>query len=179
MFHKHGRVMKAIIVVLSLLTMIAVTMLGVTLSSYVKELQLFGSGWLGPKYFAFELDSDGGTKSLAPGENTEYDFYVHNFDANGTAQVPLHVSIEITYPPQLAESGAIKAELYRGGSLLASSTGTGSLNVTGNTLPANAATTDHYTLRLTWVDANLAVLGTKVSQTFDPSTISISVSGYQ
>ncbi len=179
MSHKHGRVVKGIIVVLSLLTMIAVSMLGVTLSSYVKELQLFGSGWLGPKYFAFELDSDGGTKSLAPGEAVDYDFYVRNYDANGTAQVPLHVSVEITYPAQLAGSGAIKAELYREGSFLASSTGTGSLNVTGNTLPANSATTDHYTLKLTWVDADLTLLGTMVSQTFDSSTINISVSGYQ
>ena len=59
--------MKEIIVVLSLLTMIAVSMLGVTLSSYVKELQLFGSGWLGPKYFAFELDSDGGNEKPCAG----------------------------------------------------------------------------------------------------------------
>lgn len=179
MFPKRNRLLKLVIVVLSLLAVIAVSMLSVTLSAYVKELQLFGGGWVGPKYFAFDIGNDAGTKSLAPGETVSYDFSVSNFDGNGVAQVPLHVSIEIAYPAQLAGTGAIRADLYHGGSLLASDTGSGSLAATGETLPANSATTDSYTLSLTWIDSDMTLLGDKVGETFDPSTISISVSGYQ
>ncbi|MFH0793667.1 MAG: hypothetical protein ABIG45_00520 [Bacillota bacterium] len=170
---------KPLLAVLSLLAVIAISMLGITLSAYVKELQLFSNGWLGPKYFAFETQSDGSTKSLAPGESVTYDFTVCNHDGNGVSQVPLHVSIEIDYPGQLAGSGAIQAELLREGSLLASDQGTGSLAVTGATLPAGTATTDHYTLKLTWVDSDMVYLGELKSTEFDPSVISIRVSGYQ
>jgi len=179
MSNKFRIFLKPLIVVLSLLAVIAVSMLSVTLSAYVKELQLFGSGWVGPKYFAFDIDSDGSTKNLAPGESVSYDFNVSNFDDSGVAQVPLHVSIEIDYPAQLAGTGSIQADLYHGGSLLASDTGTGSLAATGETLPANSATTDSYTLSLTWIDSDMVMLGDMVNETFDPSTINIKVSAYQ
>jgi hypothetical protein len=179
MFPERKRLLRPLIVILSLLAVIAVSMLSVTLSAYVKELQLFNGGWVGPKYFAFNIDSDGSTKSLAPGESVSYNFSVCNFDGSGVAQVPLHVSIEIAYPPQLAGTGVIRADLYHGGTQLASDTGSGSLAVTGVTLPANSATTDSYTLTLTWLDSDMVFLGDRVNESFDPSTINISVSGYQ
>ncbi len=176
---ERKKYVKPLLAVLSLLAVIAISMLGITLSAYVKELQLFSDGWLGPKYFAFESESDGGTKSLAPGESVTYDFTVRNYDDSGVAQVPLHVSIEIDYPGQLAGNGALQAELLREGLLLASDLGTGSLAVTGTTLPAGIATIDHYTLKLTWVDSDMVYLGDIQSNDFDASVISIRVSGYQ
>jgi hypothetical protein len=176
---KHGKLMKSLMVVLSLMAIIAVSMLSVTLSSYVKQLQLFGDGWMGPKYFAFDVDSVGNAQNLAPGETVSYDFDVRNFDDNGVTQVPLHVAIEIDYPVQLADTGVIQADLYQSGSHLASDSGSGTLAATGATMPANSATTDTYTLTLTWLDSDLTYLGDNVSTVFDPSDISIRVSGYQ
>lgn len=176
---KRSRFRKPLIVVLSFLAVISVSMLGVTLSSYVKQLQLFGEGWVGPKYFAFEVDSSGTQQSLAPGETVTYDFTVSNYDGQGVAQVPLHVSIEIDYPTQLAGTGAILAELYYNGTVLASDTGSGFLTAAGSTMPANTATTDTYSLKLTWQNADMVLLGDIQSTLFDPSSINIRVSGYQ
>jgi hypothetical protein len=156
-----------------------VSMLGITLSSYVKQLQLFGEGWVGPKYFAFEVDSNSSQKSLAPGETVTYDISVSNHDNQGVAQIPLHVSIEIEYPTQLAGTGAILAELYYNGTVLASDTGTGLLTAVGATMPANTSTTDIYSLKLTWQNADMVLLGDIQSTIFDPSSIDIRVSGYQ
>ncbi len=175
----RNKIWKALMVVLSLMAMIAVSMLGVTMSSYVKELQLFGDGWMGPKYFAFDMDSSGDMQDLAPGETVDYDFSVRNFDNNGVTQVPLHVAIEIDYPAQLAGTGVIQSELLQGGSALASDLGNGKLAATGSTMPANTATTDTYTLSLTWLDSDLQLLGDMVSTVFDPSDINIRVSAYQ
>lgn len=176
---KRNRFRKPLIVVLGFLAVISVSMLGVTLSSYVKQLQLFGDGWVGPKYFAFEVDSSGTQQGLAPGETVTYNFTVSNHDSSGVAQVPLHVSIEIDYPAQLAGTGAILAELYYNGTVLASDAGTGLLTAAGATMPANTATTDTYSLKLTWQNADMVLLGDIQSTIFDPSSISIRVSGYQ
>lgn len=176
---KRNLYRKPLIVVLSFLAVIAVSMLGITLSSYVKQLQLFGEGWVGPKYFAFEVDSNSSQQSLAPGETVTYDFSVSNHDNQGVAQVPLHVSIEIDYPTQLAGTGAILAELYYNGTVLTSDTGTGFLTAVGATMPANTSTTDIYSLKLTWQNADMVLLGDIQSTIFDPSSIDIRVSGYQ
>ena len=176
---KRSKLWKSIMVILGLMAVIAVSMLTVTLSSYVKQLELFGGGWMGPKYFAFDVDSNGSAQDLAPGESVSYDFDVRNFDDNGVTQVPLHVAIEIDYPVQLADTGTIQADLYQSGSLLASDSGSGTLAATGSSMPANTATTDTYTLTLTWVDSDLVALGEQVSTIFDPSDINIRVSGYQ
>lgn len=170
---------RPIVIVLSILAVIAVSMLGVTLSAYIKQINLFDGGWIGPKYFAFEIDSDSAAKSLAPGESVDYDFDVRNFNEEGTAQVDLHVSIEIGYPAQLAGTGVIKADLYHDGALLASDTGSGSLAVTGSTLPGGTDTTDRYTLTLTWQDMDMEYLGEIQSGEFDASDVNISVSAYQ
>ena len=179
MSDSQKRKAKPWIVVLTILALIAVSMLGITLSSYIKELQLFGSGWVGPKHFAFSIDKSGDTKNLAPGESVEYTFSVRNHDNDGVSQIPLHVSIEIAYPPQLAGTGIIQADLYREGTLLASDVGGGALAASGSTLPANTATTDHYALTLTWLDSDVEYLGEIQSKEQEPSIISISVSGYQ
>lgn len=176
---KRNKIWKALMVILSLMAIIAVSMLGVTLSSYVKELQLFGDGWMGPKYFAFDMDSGGEMENLAPGETVTHDFSIRNFDDNGVTQVPLHVAIEIDYPAQLAGTGTIRAELLQGGTVLATDLGNGTLAATGATMPANSATTDTYTLSLTWLDSDLVILGDMVSMVFDPSDVSIRVSAYQ
>ena len=170
---------KPLLVVLGLMALIAVSMLGFTLSSYVKQLQLFGEGWVGPKYFAFDVDSSAGAQRLAPGETAAYEFSVRNHDGNGVAQVPLHVSIEINYPVQLANTGSIYAELIHDGSVIASGSGSGTLAATGETLPANSATTDTYTLALTWENADMVYLGDHKDTVFDQSSIDIRVSGYQ
>ncbi len=176
MIRRRGR---PLLVILALLAVLAASMLGVTFSAYVRELNLFGSGWVGPKYFAFEAAAATANQTLAPGASVNYAFTVRNDDGGGVAQVPLHVSIEITYPAQLAGTGAIQAELLRGGAVLASSTGTGTLSAAGATLPAGTATADAYTLRLTWQNADLALLGGMKDTPFDPSSITVRVSGYQ
>ena len=85
--------------------------------------------------FAFEVDSTGDTKSMAPGESGDYIFYVRNYDDDGTAQVDLRVSIEIEYPSQLAGTGVIKAELFYEGTLISTDTGSGTLASSGKILP--------------------------------------------
>lgn len=170
---------KPIVIILSILAVIAVSMLGMTISAYVKQINLFSGGWVGPKYFAFEIDSSGETKSLAPGESVNYVFNVSNFNEEGAAQVDLHVSIEIEYPAQLAGTGVIKADLYKDGNLLKSDTGSGALAVTGSTLPGGTQTTDQYILKLTWQDMDMNYLGEIKGNEFDASDINISVSAYQ
>lgn len=179
MFPKLKLFRKPLVVLLTLLAIIAASMLSVTLSAYVKTLPFFGDGWVGPKYFAFDIHSDGETKSLAPGESISYDFSVYNHNDNGVAQIPLHISIEIHYPQQLAGAGTIRAELFREGASLATDTGSGVLAVMGKTLPAGVATTDVYTLTLTWLDTDTAYLTEIRDADFDPSKITISVSAYQ
>jgi len=154
-------------------------MLGVTLSAYIKQVNLFDEGWVGPKYFAFEIDSTGDTKSMAPGESVDYVFHVRNYNEEGTSQVDLRVSIEIEYPGQLAGTGVIKAELYYDGALITSDTGSGTLASSGKTLPGGAQTNDVYTLKLTWLDSDLEYLGEIRENDFAVSDIKISVSGYQ
>ena len=41
---------RPLVIVLSILAVIAISMLGVTLSAYIKQVNLFGDGWVGPKY---------------------------------------------------------------------------------------------------------------------------------
>ena len=96
---------RPLVAILSILAVIALSMLGVTLSAYIKQINLFGDGWVGPKYFAFEIDSTGDTKSMAPGESVDYVFHIRNYNEEGTSQVDLRVSIEIEYPGQLAGTG--------------------------------------------------------------------------
>ena len=179
MFPKLKLFHKPLVVLLSLLAIIAVSMLTITVSAYVKTLPFFGDGWVGPKYFSFNIQSNGETKALAPSETISYDFNVYNHNENGVAQIPLHISIEIHYPSQLAGTGTIQAKLFRGGTLLASDDGSGVLAVMGNTLPASVATTDVYTLTLTWLDTDMTYLSEMRDDAFDPSKIVISVSAYQ
>ncbi len=170
---------RPIVIVLSILALIAISMLGVTLSAYIKQINLFDGGWIGPKYFAFEIDSNSDTRSLAPGESVDYNFDVRNYNEEGTAQVNLHVSIEIEYPAQLAGTGVIRADLYHDGALLISDIGSGTVAVTGSTLPGGTQTTDRYTLTLTWQDMDMEYLGEIQSNTFEASDVNISVSAYQ
>ena len=179
MFLLRNKKARPIVIVLSILLVIAVSMLGVTLSSYVKQLSLFNSGWIGPKYFAFNIDSAGDTKSLAPGESVSYDFNVRNYDENGVSQVDLHVAIEIDYPGQLAGTGVIKAELFHGGDLITSDTGSGTLAAAGSTLPGGSEYADGYTLKLTWLESDMEYLGEIKANEFDVSDVQIRVSGYQ
>lgn len=172
---RAGRPLKA---VLALALLIAASMLGTTLASYVKEAGLFGSGWVGPKYYAFEVDSGAGRNSLMPGESAVYDFTVKNYNSGGIAQVPLKVLIHVTFPATLAGTGRVLAEL-RGGDTLLGSSDSGTLECSGIELAANTKDTDSYTLTLTWLDADTALLGGMTENVFDPSAISIRVSGYQ
>ena len=104
---------------------------------------------MGPKYFAFDVDSNGSAQDLAPGESVSYDFDVRNFDDNGVTQVPLHVAIEIDYPRTAWRTRALYRRIcIKAASLLASDSGSGTLAATGSSMPANTATTDTYTLTL-------------------------------
>lgn len=179
MLRNQGGARRRWLLFLTLLAVLAVSVFGFTLATYVKEIHLFDGGWIGPKRYAFEVGSVSGNQSLAPGETAAYTFTVTNANAAGVAQIPLQVSIEIGYPAQLAGTGSIKAQLYRDGALLAATTGTGALAATGATLPANQQTTDTYTLKLTWQDADLAYLSGVKTVAFDPSQLQIRVSGYQ
>ena len=179
MLHNVEGARKRWLIFLALLAVLAVSVFGFTLATYVKEVRLFDGGWIGPKRYAFEVGSVSGNQSLAPGETATYDFTVTNANATGVAQVPLQVSIEIGYPTQLAGTGTIQAQLYRAGTLLAATTGTGTLAATGATLPANTQTTDTYTLKLTWQNADINYLSGVKTVVFDPSQLQIRVSGYQ
>ena len=169
---------KRVKILLAIALLVIAAWTGTTLSAYVKESALFPSGWVGPKYYAFEVDSSAGHTSLAPGESTSYAFTVKNYNSGGTAQVPLKVLINISYPPSLAGTGKLRADLYGGNTLLRSSD-TGTLEAAGLDLAANVQETQNYTIKLTWVDADMALLGGIKGQPFDPQAISVRVSGYQ
>lgn len=170
--------MKRLSILVLLALALSVSLLGVTLAAYVKQINLYSSGWVGPKYFAFTAEGGGQQKSIQPGESVSYDFTVSNHDSGGTAQIALHTAISITFPTNLAETGKLKGELRSGGTLLASSD-TGSIECTGNTLTAAAADSDTYTLTLTWTGADMALLGGMKEAQIDPSRITIRVSAYQ
>ena len=165
-----------ILLAIALLVIAAWT--GTTLAAYVKQTGLFSGGWVGPKYYAFEVESSFGHTSLAPGESASYPFVVRNYNDGGTAQVPLKVLISLDYPQSLAGTGKLRADLYGGNTLLRSSD-TGTLEAAGFDLAANVEETHNYTVTLTWVDADIALLGGMTQESFDPQAISIRVSGYQ
>ena len=173
-----NKISKPLRVLLGLALLIAVSMAGYTLAAYVKTVNLFQGGWVGPKYFAFEVNGNSESQTVAPGGSASFPFSVSNYNNGGTAQVPLNVSISITYPQSLAGTGAVEAKLTLGGSTLATSTN-GTLECNGAALPQNVQTTDKYTLTLTWLNADIAYLGTVKTSTFNPSDIKIRVSGYQ
>ena len=169
---------KRVKILLAIALLVIAAWTGNTLAAYVKQTGLFSGGWVGPKYYAFEVDSSAGRTSLAPGESTSYAFTVKNYNSGGTAQVPLKVLINISYPPSLAGTGKLRADLYSGSTLLRSSD-TGKLEAAGFDLAANVQETQNYTIKLTWVDADMALLGGIKGQPFDPQAISVRVSGYQ
>ena len=169
---------KRLKILLAMVLLVISAWTGTTLAAYVKESALFSSGWVGPKYYAFEVESSFGQTSLAPGESTSYAFTVKNYNSGGTAQVPLKVLINISYPPSLAGTGKLRADLYSGSTLLRSSD-TGTLESAGIDLAANVQETQNYTIKLTWVDADMALLGGIKGQPFDPQAITVRVSGYQ
>ena len=178
MFDKQPRSGRPLKIILALALLIAVSLLGSTFASYVKQAALFGSGWVGPKYYAFEVDSAGGKNSLSPGESAVYAFTVKNHNPGGVSQVPLKVLIHVKYPTTLADTGRVLAELRHGDALLGSSDN-GTLECPGIELAANTQVADSYTLTLTWLDADMAMLGTLTQNAFDPAALSIRVSGYQ
>lgn len=165
-------------IILAMILLIISAWTGTTLAAYVKQAGLFSSGWVGPKYYAFEVESALGHTSLAPGESASYAFSVRNYNSGGTAQVPLKVLISISYPSSLAGTGKLRADLY-GGSTLLRSSDTGTLEAAGFDLAANVQETQNYKVTLTWVDADIALLGGMTQESFDPQAISIRVSGYQ
>ena len=169
---------KRVKILLAIALLIIAALTGTTLDAYVKQTGLFSSGWVGPKYYAFEVDSSAGHTSLAPGESASYPFVVRNYNDGGTAQVPLKVLISLDYPSSLAGTGKLRADLYGGNTLLRSSD-TGTLEAAGLDLAANVQETHHYMIKLTWVDADMALLGGIKGQPFDPQAISVRVSGYQ
>ena len=151
---------------------------GTALAAYVKQNSLFGSGWVGPKYYAFEVESSVEGVKLAPGESANYPFTVKNFNSGGTAQVPLKVLIEIKYPKALVGTGSVWAELHSGSTLL-KRTDTGKLECAGLEMAANIKETHSYTLTLTWLDADISLLSGIEESTLKPGAVSISISGYQ
>ena len=169
---------KRLKILLAMTLLVISAWTGTTLATYVKETALFSSGWVGPKYYAFEVESSFGQRSLAPGESASYPFVVRNYNDGGTAQVPLKVLISLDYPQSLAGTGKLRADLYGGNTLLRSSD-TGTLEAAGLDLAANVQETHHYMIKLTWVDADMALLGGIKGQPFDPQAISVRVSGYQ
>ena len=169
---------KRVKILLAIALLVIAAWRGNSLAAYVKQTGLFSGGWVGPKYYAFEVDSSAGHTSLAPGESTSYAFTVKNYNSGGTAQVPLKVLINISYPPSLAGTGKLRADLFSGSTLLRSSD-TGTLESAGFDLAANVQETHNYTIKLTWVDADMALLGGIKGQPFDPQAVSVRVSGYQ
>ena len=169
---------KRVKILLAIALLVIAALTGTTLASYVKQTGLFSSGWVGPKYSAFEVDSSAGHTSLAPGESASYPFAVRNYNDGGTAQVPLKVLISLDYPSSLAGTGKLQADLYGGNTLLRSSD-TGTLEAAGFDMAANVQETHNYMIKLTWVDADMALLGGIKGQPFDPQAISVRVSGYQ
>lgn len=169
---------KRLNILLAMALLIIAAWTGTTFAAYVKQTGLFSSGWVGPKYYAFEVESSSGHTSLAPGGSTSYAFTVKNHNSGGTAQVPLKVLVSISFPPSLAGTGKLRADLHGAGTLLRSSD-TGTLECAGLDMAANIQETHSYTLTLTWVDADMAMLGGMKEEPFDPQAISIRVSGYQ
>ena len=163
---------------LLLVLLLAVSLFGVTLASYVKEASLFNQGWVGPKYYAFEVESGSGPKALAPGESTVYHFTVRNYNEGGTAQVPLKVLIRATFPTTLAGTGRIVAVIRTGDQVLGTSE-SGILECSGLELAGNTPDTDSYSLTLSWMDADLNLLGVQTHENFEPSAVNVRVSGYQ
>lgn len=151
---------------------------GTALAAYVKQNSLFGSGWVGPKYYAFEVESSATGAKLAPGESADYPFSVKNFNSGGTAQVPLKVLIKADYPASLAGTGKVRADLYSGSTLLKSSE-TGTLECAGFEMTANIKETHSYTLTLTWLDADISLLSGAEEDGLGTEAVYISVSGYQ
>ena len=170
--------MKRLTVLLLLALVLSLSLLGFSLAVYVKEISLYQNGWVGPKYFAFTAEGFDQQKSIQPGGSVSFSFSVSNHDAGGTAQVALRTAFSITFPASLAGTGRLRAQLYSGSTLLSASE-TGTLECNGNTLPAAADDSDTYTLTLTWLDADLGLLGGLVSTPIDPSQISVRVSAYQ
>ena len=169
---------KKLKILLALALLIISAWTGSTFAAYVKDIGLFSSGWVGPKYYAFEVESNFGHTSMAPGESASYVFAVKNYNDGGTAQVPLKVLISLDYPKSLAGTGKLRADLFSGSTLLRSSD-TGTLEAAGLDLAANVQETHHYMIKLTWVDADMALLGGIKGQPFDPQAIAVRVSGYQ
>jgi hypothetical protein len=178
MCNKQRPARKRLTALLILVLLVAFSMFGFTLGTYVRQTTLFSSGWIGPKHFAFTVGNTVSSRSVEPGQSVSYPITVSNSASGGVAQVDLQVAITITYPTSLAGTGRIKATLTRDGQELASSE-TGLLECEGHTLPATQATTDEYTLTLTWLDADLVYLSDKTTQAFDSAQIHIDVSGYQ
>jgi hypothetical protein len=178
MWNKQKPARKRLMAALILVLLVAFSMFGFTLGTYVRQSDLFKNGWIGPKHFAFTLDNTVSHRSLEPGQSVSYPITVSNTADGGVAQVDLQVSISITFPTSLAGTGRISATLSRSGQTIATSD-TGTLECAGSTLPAATATTDEYTLTLTWLDADLTYLSDKTTQAFDNAQIHVSVSGYQ
>lgn len=178
MLNKRYGFTRRLRAILLMAVLISASMMGISLAAYSKEVGLFNSGWVGPKYYAFEVEYESQQHKLAPGESTDYVFTVKNHNAGGVAQVPLKVAIAVTYPTDLGGTGTMQAELKHGNASLGTSDN-GELACKGRELAANEKDSDQYTLTLTWLDADIDFLGTKKSEVFQPSQIKISVSGFQ
>ena len=173
--YKLGKPLK---IILMLVVLLVLSMMGAALAAYAKDVTLFSTGWVGPKYYAFEVENELKRQSLAPEERAVYTFTVKNYNDGGTAQVPLKVAILVTCPVDLAQTGKVFAELTYDNSVLGSSD-KGKIECSGREMAANVKQSDRYTLTLTWLDADTALLGTMTSAVFEPSNINIRVSGYQ
>lgn len=178
MFRQSRQAGKSLRVILALAALIMAGFAGAALASYVKQMDLFASGAVGPKYYAFEVASSSSHTSLAPGESADYNFTVKNYNAGGISQVPLHVLISLSFPKDLAGTGRIQADLIGEGQFLQSSD-TGVIECAGLPLAAASQETHHYTLRLSWLEADISLLGGLTERGWDPQAISIRVSGYQ
>jgi len=164
-------------VVLVLVILLLVSLFGSTLGIYAKEAPV-SQNLIGAKLYAFEISNDVDAQSVEPGGSVTYTFSVRNFNTNGTAEIPLQTYVTIYFPTDLASTGRVLAQLYYGSQLLGSSD-TGTLYCAGITLPENVKTTDVYSLTLSWLDADMTLLGDSKWQTFTPSQVHISVAGYQ
>jgi hypothetical protein len=178
MLNRRFIVSKPLKIIMALAVIISFSLFGTTLGMYVKEVGLFSSGRVGPRYYAFEVENNSSPQSVAPGESATFAFTVKNYDNGGVAQVPLKVAIAATYPMSLAGTGRVVAELKNGGTVLAVSDN-GTLECGGLELSSAVNDTDQYTLSLTWLDADLIILGGMTTAVFDPSQVNIRVSGYQ
>lgn len=178
MSSKHPLLSKRVGTILILALLLAGSVFGFTLASYIKEASLFGQGWVGPKYYAFEVESSNRPEAIAPGESTVYHFTVRNYNDGGTAQVPLKVLIRATFPTALAGTGKVVAVIRTGDQVLGTSE-TGTLECNGLELSPNTPDTDSYTLTLSWMDADIDLLSGQKGTVIDPLAVSIRVSGYQ